>query len=117
MKSSKFSALVARTLTVASLTLAIPAISHAGSPGQGWDAFGAGASNVGIGEPILVAGKLYLGTALQSSTPGQGWDAFASGAVGEGVGEAISIASSGYRGTSLEAAPSLESDAFRTGNK
>lgn len=117
MKSPRFIARFASTLTAAALTLAVPTLSLAGQPGQGWDAFGANASNVGIGESLLVADAHYLGTAMQSSAPGQGWDAFGSGALNEGVGEAIPVAHSGYRGTSLDAAPSLESDAFRTGNK
>jgi hypothetical protein len=66
---------------------------------------------------MLAAGSLLLTVPAVSnaSSPGQGWDAFNSGASNEGVGEPIPMASKAYRGTALEVAPSLDSDAFRTG--
>lgn len=84
--------------------------SFAVVPGQGWDAFNAGAINEGVGEVINAMPGGYKGTSL-GSKPGQGWDSFA-----VGQGERIPEASTGYRGTSMQT-PSGGYDAFGSGSK
>ena len=112
MKTIKLNAVMATMFAAGSLLLSVPVISNA-EPGQGWDAFNAGASNEGVGENIRASA--YLGAAMQADAGGQGWDAFNAGARAEGVGEPLPSYAAAYQGTSLEEAPSGDADVFRAG--
>jgi hypothetical protein len=99
MKSTKLNAVMAGLLSAGTLLMTTPMISAAAA-GEGWDAF-----NAGDGESLSVSA--YEGTSLGAA--GLGWDAF-----NAGDGESITASGKAYMGTSLEAAPSGDSDAFRS---
>ncbi len=86
--------------------------AFAGTPGQGFDAFGARDYGSGIGESTSIT-SAYVGTSM-GGVPGQGWDVYNARDLNSGVGQRLPDGSSGYIGTSMVAAPSGGYDLMRS---